>query len=109
MGAERERNTGDGPAVSLSACFARPPRAAKAVFRNEFCTCSAVKPAAVPLNSVLTDLHVWEFVHYDDGTWRWRKLTSDSATVLLESPRCFDALDDCIKDAEESGFGALPH
>ena len=55
----------------------------------------------------LTDLHVWEFIHYDDNTWRWRKLTADAETVLIESHRCFDRLDECIADAEASGFGAM--
>ena len=60
-----------------------------------------------PLVDALTDLHVWEFIHYDDNTWRWRKLTSDGQTSLLECQRCFDDLDECIADAEDHGFGAM--
>lgn len=79
------------------------------MFRNGVCTLlrSLGAPASA-LNDVLSDLHVWEFIHYDDNTWRWRKLASDGETVLLESPRCFDELDECLHDAEDHGFGAIP-
>lgn len=64
-------------------------------------------PCKRALVDLLTDLHVWEFIHYDDSTWQWRKLTSNGETVLLESHRCFDELQECIRDAEDNGFGAL--
>ena len=54
------------------------------------------------------DLNVWEFIHYDDNSWRWRKLTADAEKVLIESARTFTNLPDCLKDAEENGFGATP-
>ena len=58
--------------------------------------------------SALSEHHVWEFVHYDDNTWRWRKLTANTDSVLLESARVFNHLQECLGDAEQNGFGATP-
>jgi hypothetical protein len=51
----------------------------------------------------LTDLDVWVFQRDDGGEWTWRRLSPDRE-LLLESPRSFQTMEDCARDAARHGY-----